>query len=126
MEHRPIGIAMLGFVAFVGGVALVFIGIVGMGVLLFGPAQTGDHVFIAGLATFAAGILYLGVAVGAWLGMSWVLPVGLATAVIGLAVGVLQLLATGEVSHGFATLVFPVFLLWYLNRDDVKAAFTDE
>jgi hypothetical protein len=126
VERRPVGILILALISFVGGVALLFIGLMGMGIVLFGPAQVGDGAFAVGLLAFAAGLLYLAVAGGAFLGMSWVLPVGLVTAVVGLGIGVLQLLATDSVSRGIATIVFPVFLLWYLNRDDVKAALTDE
>ena len=126
MEKRPAGIAMLGIISFLGGIALAFVGIVLMGVMLFGPAVTGEGVFLAGLLTFAVGGLFLAVAVGFWLGFPWALPIATATAALGLLAGVLNLVVTGQVTHGFATLVFPAFLLWYLNREDVKRAFDEQ
>ncbi|HEX5828761.1 MAG TPA: hypothetical protein VFY23_14645 [Candidatus Limnocylindrales bacterium] len=126
MEKRPAGIAMLGIISFLGGIALAFVGIVLMGVMLFGPAVTGEGVFLAGLLTFAVGAMFLGVAVGFWLGFPWALPIATATAALGLLAGVLNLVVTGEITRGFATLVFPAFLLWYLNRDDVKRAFDEQ
>ena len=117
---------MLGILSFIGGVALVFVGIVLTGSVALGPVPTGDFVFLTGLGILAVGLLYVAVAVGAWLGFAWVPTVGLVTAGLGLLAGVLSLLTTGSVTHGIATLVFPVFLFWYLNRDDVRAAFNED
>ena len=38
----------------------------------------------------------------------------------------ITLITTGAIAHGFATFVFPIFLLWYLNRAKVKEAFRRE
>jgi len=125
-EERPFGIPLLGIISFLGGVVLCFIGIVLMGVIIFGEIPTGSGSFIAGAITFGVGILYLAVAVGAWFTRPWARTVGLATAVLGLAAGVITLVTTGAIAHGFATFVFPIFLLWYLNRAKVKEAFRRE
>jgi hypothetical protein len=122
-EERPFGIPLLGIISFLGGVVLCFIGIVLMGVIIFGDIPTGSGSFIAGAITFGVGILYLAVAVGAWFTRPWARTVGLATAVLGLVAGVVTLVTTGAIAHGFATFVFPIFLLWYLNRAKVKEAF---
>ncbi len=125
-EERPFGIPLLGIISFLGGVVLCFIGIVLMGVIIFGDIPTGSGSFIAGAITFAVGVLYLGVAVGAWFTRPWARTVGLVTAVLGLTAGVITLVTTGAIAHGFATFVFPIFLLWYLNRAKVKEAFKRE
>ena len=122
-EQRLAGIPILGIISFLGGVVLCFIGIVLMGVIIFGDVPTGSGSFLAGAATFAVGILYIAVAIGAWFTLPWARTVGLVTAVLGLAVGIFTLVTTGAIAHGIATFVFPLFLLWYLNRDKVKAAF---
>lgn len=59
---------------------------------------------------------------GAWSTRPWARTVGLVTAILGLVAGVVTLLTTGAIAHGFATFVFPIFLLWYLNRAKVKEA----
>jgi hypothetical protein len=125
-EDRPAGIPLLGIVSFVGGIVLCFIGIVLMGVIVFGDTPIGGGSFIAGAITFGVGILYLAVAVGAWFTRPWARTVGIGTAILGLAAGVITLVTTGAIAHGFATFVFPIFLLWYLNRDKVKDAFRRE
>ena len=125
-EGRPMGIALLGVIALLGGIVLVFVGIVLMGVVSFGPETKGNGVFLSGLLTFAAGLLYMGVAAGAWFGLPWARVAGLVTAVIGLVVGVGGFLLHGSVTHVVATIIFPIFLLWYLNRPSVKAAFQDK
>jgi hypothetical protein len=125
-ERRPIGIVLLGIISLLGGVALLFVGIVLVGVVAFGPEPTGNGTFVAGLLVGAVGLLYMAVAAGAWFGLPWALTIGVVTAALGLVAGVFTLLATGSVAHGLATLVFPAFLLWYLNRADVQAAFDDD
>jgi hypothetical protein len=122
-EGRPMGIALLGIISFLGGAVLCFIGIVLTGTIIFGDLPTGEGTFLAGAITFAAGILFLATAVGAWFNYPWARTVGLITAVAGLAAGIWTLVTTGAIAHGFATFVFPIFLLWYLNRDKVKEAF---
>ena len=124
--ERLAGIPILGIIAFLGGVVLCFIGIVLMGVIIFGDLPTGNGTFLAGAATFAVGILYIVVAMGAWFRLPWARTVGLVTAVLGLAAGIFTLITTGAIPHGIATFVFPLFLLWYLNRDKVKAAFSGD
>jgi hypothetical protein len=125
-DERPAGIPILGIISFLAGVVLCFIGIVLMGVIIFGDIPTGSGSFLAGAITFGVGILYLAVAVGAWFSMSWARTIGIVTAILGLAAGVFTLVTTGAIAHGFATFVFPIFLLWYLNRDKVKAAFNSD
>jgi hypothetical protein len=125
-DERLAGIPILGIIAFLGGVVLCFVGIVLMGVIIFGDVPTGNGAFIAGAATFAVGILYIAVAIGTWFTLPWARTAGLVTAVLGLAVGLFTLVTTGAVAHGIATIVFPIVLLWYLNRARVKAAFNRE
>jgi hypothetical protein len=125
-EERPAGIPILGIIAFLGGVVLCFIGIVLTGVVIFGGIPTGSGSFLAGAATFAVGILFLAVAIGAWFTLPWARTAGIVTAILGLAAGVITLVTTGAIAHGIATFVFPLFLLWYLNRDTVTAAFNRE
>jgi len=126
VDERPFGIPMLGIISFLGGIVLAFVGIVLMGVIIFGEIPTGNGAFLAGAITFAVGLLYLAVAVGAWFNRPWARTVGLATAVLGLVAGVITLVTTGAIVHGIATFVFPIFLLWYLNRPKVKQAFLDQ
>ena len=49
-------------------------------------------------------------------------------AILGIVEGVFALLGTGSLNYALATTAFPLLLLWYINRDNVKKAFglTDE
>ena len=125
-DERPAGIPILGIIAFLGGVVLCFIGIVLTGAVIFGGISTGSGTFVTGAITFAVGILFLTVAIGAWFNLPWARTAGIAVAILGLVAGVITLVTTGAIGHAVATFVFPLFLLWYLNRDKVKAAFNRE
>ena len=122
-EGRPFGITILGIISMLGGVVLVFVGIVLMGVVAFGPQVTGDGVFLSGVLTTIAGLLYVAVAAGFWFGFPWARMAALVTAVISLVVSVIAFVLHGSLAHALATVIFPIFLLWYLNRASVKAAF---
>jgi hypothetical protein len=123
-EGRPFLISILGIVSFLAGVVLVFVGVVLMGVVAFGPEVTGSGVFLSGALTTAAGLLYIAVAGGFWFGAPWARLAALVTAVISLVVSVIAFILHGSLGHALATVVFPLFLLWYLNRASVKAAFS--
>jgi len=43
--------------------------------------------------------------------------------VIGIVEAIFALLGTGSLNYALATTAFPLLLLWYMNRANVKAAF---
>jgi hypothetical protein len=126
VNDRPSGIVVLGIISFLAGIVLIFIGLTLTGVVIFGAVPGGNGSFIAGILTIAVGALYVAVAIGAWFTRPWARLAGIVTAAFGLTAGVITLVLTGAIGHAIATFVFPIFLLWYLNRASVKAAFVDE
>ena len=64
MRPPPIGVAVLGFFALVNGLGFFIIGLRLMGIVTFGPAETGSGLFFWGLLTFVLGIAYIAVAWG--------------------------------------------------------------
>jgi hypothetical protein len=125
-EGRPFGISILGLISLLGGIVLVFVGVVLMGVVAFGPEPTGTGTFLSGVLTGAVGLLFIAVAGGFWFGFPWARIAGLVTALLGLAISAIGFVMHGSIAHAGATVVFPLFLLWYLNRASVKAAFTKQ
>jgi hypothetical protein len=125
MNRPPMGITILGLFAFLSGLSMAFTGFELMGVVAFGPVPTGNGVFISGLLSALVGVLYLAVAFGAWTLKPWTWAFGLIMSVIGIFNGVLMMLLTGSLAYGVAVLIFPTFVYWYLNREDIKALFVD-
>ena len=71
---------------------------------------------LTGLAFAAAGFAFWSLQPWAWL-------FGHILAIFGLLEAVLVWLSTGDFGAGLATGLFPLLVLWYLNRGPVKAAF---
>ena len=71
---------------------------------------------LTGLAFWAAGL-------AAWRLQPWGWQLGQILAIFGIVEGIFALLGTGSLNYALATTAFPLILLWYLNRDNVKTAF---
>ena len=125
MRPPPIGVAVLGFFALVNGLGFFVIGLRLMGVVTFGPAETGSGLFFWGLLTFVLGIAYIAVAWGAWTLRIWAWTFGMLIAILGIFNAVMVTLATGNLGTGIATALLPAAVLWYLNTAGVKNAFVE-
>ena len=102
---------------FIGGVALA----VGETAAAFGLGLPAGLVAVVGAIMFILGIVMLGLAWGLWTGKGWAWTLAVVFIVIGIIVGVAQMIAGGY--HGILTLIIQVIIVYYLFRPKVKAYF---
>jgi hypothetical protein len=121
----PVGVAILGALALFNGIGGLIAGAQLMGIVAFGPVQTGTGVFLTGLIAFVYGVLFLALAYAAWTLRAWAWLAGMLLAMLGLFNAVLVLFATGSVAHGLAVAILPALVLWYLNSDPIRTKFVE-
>jgi hypothetical protein len=143
--RRPTGVTILGVLAILGGIALLFSGIVliGLGLVIgtyAGSAVTNalSNAGYSGLASIGAGtiaaillalgalvlilgILYFAVGIGYFGGKGWAWTVGIIVTVISIILDIIQI-ALGAVSSAFG-LIIGLLIIYYLTRPHVKAFF---
>jgi len=56
---RPLGILILSVLAFLAGTLYIFAGIQLMGIVTFGPVESGNGVWFSGLLTFIVGVIWI-------------------------------------------------------------------
>jgi cytochrome c oxidase subunit IV len=128
MRNPPILISVLGFFAALAGFGFLFFGLRVLGFDWFGalgdlPAY--ESVGLWGWLAIGAGIAWLLVAFGLWALQSWARVFAMVIAGISLFEAILAFFQFPGSGVGFAMALMPLILLWYLNSDDVKAAFSD-
>jgi|tagenome__1003787_1003787.scaffolds.fasta_scaffold19777185_1 hypothetical protein len=123
MNRAPVGIIILGFFALVNGIGAAIVGLRQMGIVAFGPLETGSGVFFSGVLTLIIGVFYIALAYAAWDMRPWAWLYGNFIAMLGLFTSILVLLSTGSVATGLAAALLPGVILWYLNTPAMRGAF---
>lgn len=123
MGNRPFGVMVLGALAIAIAVVRLVIGIQLLGVVIFGAAQTGSGLGLAGILALVVGGIYLAVGWALWSMRPWALIFTMIMAVFGLVDAMFVLIATGNLAYGIAAAAIPALLLWYTNRDDIQQSF---
>jgi len=120
---RPFGVLVLGVMALAVGCLYLLAGIQMMGIVTFGPVESGNGVWITGLFTFIVGLIYLSVAFALWSLQPWALMFTMIMAVFGLIEATFALFSTGSVAYGLGHMILPALILWYANREDIQQQF---
>jgi hypothetical protein len=123
MGRTPVGVAIIGFLVLMAGVAHVFAGLTLMGYVVFWDGTIGSGLFLWGGFTLVLGLAFVACAIGLWWKMSWAWMLTNFVAVVGLVDAVFVLFASHDISEGLAVALLPAVVLWYLNQDHVKVAF---
>jgi cytochrome c oxidase subunit IV len=126
MKNPPILISILGFFAALAGFGLLFWGfrILGFDWFgAFGDLPAVEHVGIWGWLAVGLGVVWLLAAFGLWALQSWARVFALVVAGVSLFEAVLAFFQFPGSGYGFAMSLMPILILWYLNSDEVKAAF---
>lgn len=123
MGRTPVGVAIIGFLVLMAGVAHVFAGLTLMGYVAFWDGELGSGLFLWGALTLGLGIVFVISGVALWWKFSWAWTLTNFVAVLGLVDAVFVLFATHDVSQGLAVALLPAVVLWYLNQPTIKAAF---
>ena len=121
----PAGVAVLGALALFNGIGGLILGFRYMGIVVFGPVQTGSGVLLMGILAVIYGLLFIALAWAAWTLRAWAWLAGMLLAALGLFNALLVLLATGSLADGIAVAILPALILWYLNTDHIRARFVE-
>jgi hypothetical protein len=128
MRNPPILISVLGFFAALAGFAYLFFGLRVLGFDWFGAAgdlPALEHVGLWGWVAIAVGIVWLLAALGLWALQPWARLFAMIIAGFSLFEAVLAMFSAPGTGVGLGMAILPVLILWYLNTDDVKAAFAE-
>lgn len=138
---RPTGVTILGVLAILGGLALLFAGAILIGVGTLASAQVANAIKNAGytglgnidastVAAFAIGlgalililgILYFAVGVGFFGGRGWAWRLGIIVSIISIVTDIIQI-ALGAYSNILGVII-GLLIIYYLTRAHVKAYF---
>jgi hypothetical protein len=128
MRNPPILISVLGFFAALAGFGYFFFGLRALGFDwfgMFGDLPAVEHVGIWGWLAIGAGIAWILAALGLWALQPWARVFVLIIAGFSLFEAVLAFFQFTGSGVGFSMAVLPVLIIWYLNTDEVKAAFAE-
>jgi hypothetical protein len=126
MLRPPVGVALLGFVAFMAGFAYTIMGFRYAGFVVFGKGEIGSGLFLWGLLTLFVGIMFFAAAFALWATQPWGWLFAHFLAIFGLLEAFFVMISNNSFTDGLAVAIFPLIVLWYLNDKDVKAAFAVE
>jgi hypothetical protein len=120
---RPFGVTILAIIFAVAGISYMMIGFQLTTAVTFGPLPTGQGTWIWGWIIVLTGLAFWFGGLAAWRLQPYGWMLGHVLAIFGLLEAIFALLGTGSLNYASATSVFPLVLLWYLNREPVKKAF---
>lgn len=122
----PIGVIILSVLATFAGIMNLLWGLRMMGVVTFGPVESGNGVFLSGLLTFIVGLIWLGVGGALFSMKAWGLMFCQIIAIFGLINAVFILFGTGNWETAVGAAVIPAIVFWYCSRQEIQSQFTVE
>lgn len=125
MKKLPTGIIVLSVLATFVGIMDLLWGLRMMGVVTFGPVESGNGVFLSGVLTFVVGLIWLGVAGALTALKPWGLMFVQIMAIFGLINAVFAMFGTGSIATGIGLMILPGFVFWYANRADIVERFVN-
>ena len=123
MLRPPVGVAILGFLALIAGVANLIVGLQLTGWVVIGPGSLGGGVFLYGVLTLILALVFIAAAYALWATRPWAWLFASFVAIFGLIDSVFVAIATQSFVDGFAVALLPLVTLWYLSQDDIRRAF---
>ena len=125
---RPMGITILAVLSAIGGVLGILGGVALIGLGGLAAASTGTAAYFGlgavwGVILLATAIASLAFAYGAWTLKPWAWPLGVALAIISLALSALTVISGGDISGQIISVVIQAIILYYLFQPSIKALF---
>lgn len=120
---RPFGVTILAIIFAAVGLSYIVLGLQLTTSVTFGPVPTGTGAWVWGWVIVLTGAAFWAGGVAAWGLQPWGWMLGHILAIIGLLEAFFIVLGQGNLSYALSATVFPLILLWYLNREPVKKAF---
>ena len=121
---RPLGVLILAALAFLAGILYIFAGIQLMGIVTFGPVESGNGVWFSGLLTFIVGVIWVAAGTALYGLQPWALMFAQIMAVFSLISAVFAMFAMVEWRWGLGEAILAGVILWYLAREQTVEAFT--
>ena len=126
MRNPPILISVIGFFGALAGLYWLYLGLRLLGFDWFGvlgdlPAfeQSGLWAWLA----IGAGVAWLAAAAGLWSLQEWAWQFAIIVAGFALFEAFLWFLEAPGSGVGFSAAIMPLIIIWYLNSQEVRAAF---
>ncbi|MFN8622363.1 MAG: hypothetical protein U0869_16645 [Chloroflexota bacterium] len=126
MKKTPMGVIILSLLATFAGIMNLLWGIRMMGIVTFGPVESGNGVFLSGLLTFVVGLIWLSVGGALFAMKSWSLMFCQIIAIFGLINAAFILFGTGSLASGIGAAFIPAIVFWYCSRQDIQQEFSVE
>ena len=126
MRNPPILISVLGFFAIAAGFVWIVGGLRALGIefgSIFGDLPAYDNVGWWGVFALIVGIAWIAAGLGLWALQPWAWLFTAVVAVVGLVNAFFLMVAYAGSGAGLVQALMPALILWYLNMDEVKAAF---
>jgi hypothetical protein len=126
MRNPPILVAVIGFFAFLAGIAWLFVGLNLVGFDWFGALgdlEAFESAALWGWLTIAGGVLWIVAAIGLWSLRPWAWMLAMIVAGIAVFEAFMYVFAYPGSGIGLGMMLIPGIILLYLNSHDVKAAF---
>jgi hypothetical protein len=129
-QSRPRGVSIIAILIVIAGVLTLLIGI---GSFAIGPLIGISLVFVVfGAVSLAIGVAYLVMGYGLWKGRGWAWTISTIVLIIGIVVNIISLPrsfaggfsnAGSNLSGDIVSIAISAFIVYYLNRPNVKAYF---
>jgi hypothetical protein len=123
--NRPLGVLILSVLAVLAGILYLIAGIQLMGIVTFGPVESGNGVFLSGLLTFVLGVIWVAAGVALYSLQPWGLMFAQIIAVFSLINAVFAMFMMQEWRWGLGDAILAAVILWYLVREQTVSAFTE-
>ncbi len=120
---RPLGVMILAVLAFLAGVLYLIAGIQLMGIVTFGPVESGNGVWMSGLLTFIVGVIWIAAGTALYGLQPWALMFAQIMCVFSLMSAVFSMFSMDSIKWGLGQAILAGVLLWYLSREQTAAAF---
>jgi hypothetical protein len=120
----PLGVMILAVLAFTIGIIDTIWGLRLMGIVTFGPVESGNGVWLSGLLTLIVGIIWFAVGGALVSFQPWALMFTQIMAVFGLVSAVFAIFASGSLATGIGQAIIPGLVFWYTSRADIVEAFS--
>jgi hypothetical protein len=117
-------VLILAVLAFLAGVLYLIAGIQLMGIVTFGPVESGNGVWFSGLLTFIVGVIWIAAGTALYGLQPWALMFAQIMCVFSLMSAVFAMFAMDGIRWGLGQAILAGVLLWYLAREQTVAAFT--
>lgn len=126
MRNPPILVSVIGFFALLAGFGYLFFGLRVLGFDWFGalgdlPAY--ESVGLWGWLAIAVGIAWILTALGLWALRPWARLLAMFVAGVALFEALLAFIRFPGSGVGFGMALMPLVILWYLDTQEVRAAF---